>query len=223
MIDEADKLLDHHFNQWLSKILTAVEGDKKQDKIREGQKSLTRLRNTLLGQCATSERLQLMFEDYGHSKVFLGFGKYDIIIKFEWCMTFETSRIILNLQMIRKFKVSPLSVAAPTSPLQKLLFSATMTQNPEHLAALNLHQPKLFTIASALESKGRDTSFTLPRELVQCTVRCSLEHKPLALLHLLTSEERSEDMKRVLCFTNSKESTHRCVACMDVSPTLITV
>lgn len=84
MIDEADKLLDHHFNQWLSKILTAVEADKKQDKIREGHKSLTSLRNTLLGQCATSERLQLMFEDHGHSKVFLVFGKYDIIIKFEW-------------------------------------------------------------------------------------------------------------------------------------------
>ena len=69
MIDEADKLLDHHFNQWLPKILTAVEDDKKEDKIRGGQKSLTSLRNTLLRQCTTSERLQLMFEDQGNSKV----------------------------------------------------------------------------------------------------------------------------------------------------------
>ena len=125
--------------------------------------------------------------------------------------------------MTRQFKTSPLCVAAPTSPLQKLLFSATMTQNPEHLATLNLHQPKLFTVASALQSKGRgcnlDTAFTLPKQLEQRTVKCSLEHKPLVLLQLLTSNEKSaaeDSMKRVLCFTNSKESTHRCVvACMD--------
>ena len=71
MIDEADKLLDHHFNQWLPKILTAVEGDKEEDKIRGDQKPLTSLRNTLLRQCTTSERLQLMFEDQGHFKVYI--------------------------------------------------------------------------------------------------------------------------------------------------------
>lgn len=73
MIDEADKLLDHQFNQWLPKILTAVEDDKKEDKIRGGQKSLMSLRNTLIRQCTTSERLQLMFEDQGHSKVYIKF------------------------------------------------------------------------------------------------------------------------------------------------------
>ena len=71
MIDEADKLLDHHFNQWLSKILSSVEADKKQDKTRGGRNSLTSLRDTLLGQYSTPERLQLMFEDGGHSKVVL--------------------------------------------------------------------------------------------------------------------------------------------------------
>ncbi len=129
--------------------------------------------------------------------------------------------------MTRHFKASPVPVAAPTSPVQKLLFSATMTQNPEHLAALNLHQPMLFTVASALQSKKKgnlDTAFTLPKELEQCTVKCSLERKPLVLLHLLTSEEMSKDMTRVLCFTNSKESTHRfVVACLDESSILITV
>ena len=76
VIDEADKLLDHHFNQWLPKILSAVEVDKKQEKIKTGQKSLTSLRDTLLGQCSTSERLRLMFEDHGNSKVFLIYPKY---------------------------------------------------------------------------------------------------------------------------------------------------
>ena len=121
--------------------------------------------------------------------------------------------------MTTQFKSSPhYSAAQTTSPLQKLLFSATMTQNPEHLAALNLHRPMLFTVASALQSKRRgnlDTAFTLPKQLGQCTMKCSLEYKPLALLHLLTSEKMSKDMTRVLCFTNSKESTHRSVySCM---------
>ena len=71
VIDEADKLLDHQFNQWLPKILTAVEDDKKEDKIRGGQKSLMSLRNTLIRQCTTPERLQLMFEDQGDSKVYI--------------------------------------------------------------------------------------------------------------------------------------------------------
>ena len=71
MIDEADKLLDHHFNQWLPKILSSVEADKKQDKTTGGRNSLTSLRDTLLGQCSTPERLQLMLEDGGHSKVVL--------------------------------------------------------------------------------------------------------------------------------------------------------
>lgn len=30
-------------------------------------------------------------------------------------------------------------------PLQKLLFSATLTQNPEKLQQLDLHQPRLFS------------------------------------------------------------------------------
>ena len=118
----------------------------------------------------------------------------------------------MSSQASGHFRLYPLPFAMPISPLQKLLFSATMTQNPEHLASLNLHQPKLFTVASAVHNRGKsnlDVTFTLPRQLVECTVRCSLEHKPLVLLHLLTSDERSLDMTRVLCFTNSKESTHR--------------
>lgn len=34
-------------------------------------------------------------------------------------------------------------------PLQKLLFSATLTQNPEKLQQLGLYQPRLFSTGSA--------------------------------------------------------------------------
>ena len=94
----------------------------------------------------------------------------------------------------------------PQLPLQKLLFSATMTLNPELLASLSLHLPKLFTVGAARGAGlGEDITFTLPMELEECTVQCPLPHKPLVLLHLLLSLHLS----RVLCFTNSRDSTHR--------------
>lgn len=37
------------------------------------------------------------------------------------------------------------SLSPPQMPLQKLLFSATLTQNPEKLQQLGLHQPRLFS------------------------------------------------------------------------------
>lgn len=87
-----------------------------------------------------------------------------------------------------------------------------MTYNPEHLATLNLRLPKLFTVADILESKysyDADTAFTLPPQLEENIVKCSLKHKPLVLLYLLTSEEYSSIVSKVLCFTNSREATHR--------------
>ena len=101
---------------------------------------------------------------------------------------------------------APVTMMMPRPPLQKLLFSATMTQNPEHISALQLHRPKLFTVATGKESAD-EISFVLPPELEEFTVLCSLAHKPLALLHLVVTQQLS----RVLCFTNSREATHRYV------------
>lgn len=60
----------------------------------------------------------------------------------------------------------------PQIPLQKLLFSATLTQDPEKLQQLNLFQPRLFTsVYSEKKSLGegteteQDTKYTLPEGL----------------------------------------------------------
>ena len=52
-----------------------------------------------------------------------------------------------NLQTIRQpaGAQTAASFAAIQLPLQKLLFSATMTHSPEKLAPLQLYQPTLFT------------------------------------------------------------------------------
>ncbi|XP_063160850.1 ATP-dependent RNA helicase DDX51-like [Candoia aspera] len=100
----------------------------------------------------------------------------------------------------------------PQLPLQKLLFSATLTQNPEKLQQLGLHQPHLFM--PAWSRKGADAlrsqpcireKHILPEGLLQYYVPCSLNWKPWFLLHFLVRLKFSQ----VLCFTNSKETTHR--------------
>ncbi|XP_077917285.1 ATP-dependent RNA helicase DDX51 isoform X3 [Halichoerus grypus] len=104
------------------------------------------------------------------------------------------------------------SISCPQMPLQKLLFSATLTQNPEKLQQLGLYQPRLFS--TGLTYKGpRDTDedrdsggkYTFPAGLSHHYVPCSLRTKPLAILHLILEKNFS----RVLCFTNSRENSHR--------------
>ncbi|XP_041584307.1 ATP-dependent RNA helicase DDX51 [Vulpes lagopus] len=104
------------------------------------------------------------------------------------------------------------SISCPQMPLQKLLFSATLTQNPEKLQQLGLYQPRLFS--TGLAGRGpRDTDgdgdsggkYTFPTGLSHHYVPCSLRTKPLAILHLILERNFS----RVLCFTNSRENSHR--------------
>lgn len=98
---------------------------------------------------------------------------------------------------------------------QKLLFSATLSQNPETLEKLHLFQPRLLT--SIIEKDGEDTSglttvsdsfvgkFTTPLELKESFVLCHKDTKPLMISHLISDLK----WKRVLCFTNTKEGCHR--------------
>ncbi|XP_066302695.1 ATP-dependent RNA helicase DDX51-like [Branchiostoma lanceolatum] len=111
------------------------------------------------------------------------------------------------------------NAARMQQPLQKLLFSATLSQNPEKLQQLNLFHPRLFTsvvrhkqrkqeTASAGASQEKGTfvgKFTTPAGLQEYTVSCTAADKPLVVLHLLLNQK----FQHVLCFTGSLESTHR--------------
>ncbi|GLD74954.1 ATP-dependent RNA helicase DDX51, partial [Lates japonicus] len=96
-------------------------------------------------------------------------------------------------------------------PLQKLLFSATLTQNPEKLQQLGLHQPRLF---SSIHSHSNTTPaaptqkqdrFDFPQGLTEYYVPCTLSKKPLLILHFILRMKLSP----ILCFTNSRETAHR--------------
>ncbi|CAK9833036.1 Probable ATP-dependent RNA helicase Dbp73D [Anthophora retusa] len=101
-------------------------------------------------------------------------------------------------------------------PAQKLLFSATLSQDPEKLNHLGLFQPILFT--SVLAS-GKDDDinldkevgdfvgrFTSPEELIEQAVECAAEYKPVALYQLLI---RNTKIFKTLVFTNSGKTAHR--------------
>ncbi|XP_035291618.1 ATP-dependent RNA helicase DDX51 isoform X1 [Anguilla anguilla] len=111
--------------------------------------------------------------------------------------------------------ITATSLSQPQMPLQKLLFSATLTQNPEKLQQLGLHQPRLFSsVHSRLPATDSpstpDTSqpqerFNFPQGLTEYYVPCTLSKKPLLILHFLLRLKFSP----VLCFTNSREAAHR--------------
>ncbi|NXF28887.1 DDX51 helicase, partial [Nyctibius bracteatus] len=119
--------------------------------------------------------------------------------------------------LFQRTKPGPVTAASscyPQIPLQKLLFSATLTQDPEKLQQLDLFQPRLFTsVYSEKKMLGdgaeteQDTNkkYTLPEGLSQCYVPCDLNSKPLLLLHFMLTMK----FTRVLCFTNSREASHR--------------
>ncbi|KAG5870989.1 hypothetical protein JTB14_013460 [Gonioctena quinquepunctata] len=100
-------------------------------------------------------------------------------------------------------------------PPQKLLFSATLSQDPEKLQKLSLFQPKLFTSVvenpedvAGLEKPSTDTfigKYTTPSELTEKYIVTSLELKPLYLYKFI----KVEKLTRSIVFTHSVESAHR--------------
>lgn len=88
-----------------------------------------------------------------------------------------------------------------TSSVQKLLFSATLSNDPVKLQSMKLFQPKLF-IASANE---KSVKTTMPTELTEQMIITAEDKKPLVLWYLLETLK----YRRMLIFTGSIENTHR--------------
>lgn len=129
----------------------------------------------------------------------------------------EQSDTILSGKMML-LSYDELESACSVQP-QKLLFSATLSQDPEKLQSLHLFSPKLFTSIvrqfETADSIGSNENvrvrgefigkYTTPAELVEKYCFTGAKIKPLTLYTLL-EENR---WNRFLCFTNSGESAHR--------------
>ena len=92
------------------------------------------------------------------------------------------------------------------TPLQKLLFSATLTRNPGKLASLKLIDPKLISISNS------NKLFTVPETLIEhVLIVKDIQKKPLALLDLLNKKSLSS----VLIFAKSVQAAHRLSALLN--------
>ncbi|CAF4998113.1 unnamed protein product [Rotaria sp. Silwood1] len=83
---------------------------------------------------------------------------------------------------------------------QKLLFSATLTHNPEILQQLNLFRPILFS------SLSTSKSITMPSTLHENFIVCSITYKPLIIAYLIQNQLHSE---RIMIFVHSKKDVDR--------------
>ncbi|KAG7360673.1 DEAD/DEAH box helicase domain protein [Nitzschia inconspicua] len=106
--------------------------------------------------------------------------------------------------------------------LRKMLFSATLTKDPQKLAALKLTNPKYFnahhlkrTNSEGGSKNAKESLYRMPERLQENFVECTAEQKPLVLLALLLQrlQERANNNTRekemIVVFTSSLQSTHR--------------
>lgn len=92
-----------------------------------------------------------------------------------------------------------------SEPLQKLLYSATLTHDPEQLHTLSLYKPKLFTASSPSSEQEVMRTCVIPSGLNMLQVVCKEDIKPMVICHLV----KSHSFKKVLCFTETVERAHR--------------
>ncbi|XP_072944775.1 probable ATP-dependent RNA helicase Dbp73D [Epargyreus clarus] len=100
------------------------------------------------------------------------------------------------------------NITSQKPPPHKLLFSATLSPDPELLEQWGLFQPKLFSVApiNDLTNDKYIKKYATPDELQENICVCNeAEEKPLILFHLLAEKL----WNKVLCFTNSAQSAHR--------------
>lgn len=107
----------------------------------------------------------------------------------------------------------------------KLLFSATLSQDPEKLQNLRLFQPRLFTTVMPVlrEPTGEEADaeantdgqflgkYTTPAELTEQICITEMRLKPLTLYALVEKYQ----WKRFLCFTNSTDQASRLAYVME--------
>lgn len=118
--------------------------------------------------------------------------------------------------------IQPSVIPHSTVPLRKLLFSATLTKDPQKLAPCNLVHPKHYDARLLVEDKltqdsGQQQQYSLPELLKEFTVHCTVQQKPLVTISLilqerLTKEEMTSNRNDgciVVIFTASLDSTHR--------------
>ncbi|CAM9955198.1 unnamed protein product, partial [Phaeothamnion confervicola] len=222
VIDEADRLLNQSYYDWVGRIMDSAYGQ------RRGFVTLGLPGNGGGGGTCGSGSADGGDCDKGSLGGSRFFGLPTLHIE----STTVRSRPLANqVTAVR----GPMSGA---TPLRKLLFSATLTQNPEKLASLGLVNPIFYTAreqrrpavaaaaaagnggsggarnaaahaAGGVGGDGGDDGgkFSVPAGLSERSVVCEPQTKPLALIWLLREEIDGGGL--AIVFTSSVDTTHR--------------
>ncbi|KNC97916.1 uncharacterized protein SPPG_06906 [Spizellomyces punctatus DAOM BR117] len=199
VIDEADRLLNQSYQDWLTHVLAAA--------VAQPERNLADGIVSEFGE-ATSATCEPQLDE----NEFL----------LHKTATWRRSQIVDG-------KVSAAHSSIPSvhhyTPLQKLLFSATLTRNPAKIASLNLYDPVYIAVAPAgsastdlqqetvVERLTTDARFVAPHTLSERMIVCtSAGEKPLMLLHLLCNL----GLTGALVFTKSVEAAHRLAALLQL-------
>ncbi|KAG5355661.1 ATP-dependent RNA helicase DBP6 [Yarrowia sp. B02] len=92
--------------------------------------------------------------------------------------------------------------------MQTLIFSATLTANPEHIASMDIFNPGVFVV-------GSSDSYSIPKSLTEIVTHVSAAEKPLMLCELLVQR----DISRGVVFTKSSETAARVARMMEIMDT----
>lgn len=155
-------------------------------------------------------------------------------IKLDWLKKLEQHLVSKGRKLRKNTSLTINSLSEPLIPLQKLLFSATLSADPEQLESLNLFLPRLFTAickpptpetaattpqieqdkTEAPENEDKKLAFvgkyTTPIGLKEYMLICDAEDKLLHAVHLLLKCGRS------LCFTKSVETANQLSTFMEL-------
>jgi ATP-dependent RNA helicase DDX51/DBP6 len=194
VIDEADRLVNQPYQNWVGRVLEAAKSSSKCD-ISEYVKSPLQV---------ASDGMTFIVDPITHRSVSI-FSDNDI----------ANSEVGLVSGMLGR-----------PVPLRKMLFSATLTQDPQKLARLGLINPKHYDANflkrslhnvedEIVDGDAKAGRYFVPKGLAESMVECSADQKPLVLLALLLDRENSprrddaESVNLIMVFTSSKDSTHR--------------
>lgn len=201
VIDEADRLVNQPYQNWVGRVIEASNSSNKCD-IPEYVKSPLQV---------ASDGITLIVDPITHRNAGSG-------------LTLQISGDTNNTSSSEVGLVSGM-LGRPV-PLRKMLFSATLTQDPQKLARLGLGNPKHYDANflkrsvrendddEAVDNDARAGRYSVPPGLTESMVECTADQKPLVLLALLLGDEKSRNLTNSgtslsIVFTSSVDSTHR--------------
>eukprot|EP01104_Vermistella_antarctica_P009180 TRINITY_DN2337_c2_g1_i1.p1 TRINITY_DN2337_c2_g1~~TRINITY_DN2337_c2_g1_i1.p1 ORF type:complete len:758 (+),score=241.85 TRINITY_DN2337_c2_g1_i1:135-2408(+) len=200
VIDEADRLMSQHYQDWIKKVLECahvnappdVDDDNEGDRGVDGDK--TGKFDFDIGddddQVAGGDGSTLCKSD-GVTRGVSGGSPFPV----------STYRSLDDKHTTSSLSLSTRYAQFQRPHLSKLLFSATMLRNPAKLASLFLVDPLVIKVGEQ-ESKQR---YSLPTTLTEYLAVSSRADKPLVLMQILSYITDGQ----VLIFTSSVEATHR--------------